>query len=170
MGVGRLRRAGKQTTALQGVDTKAGARVRLTATEPNMALFSRPKWPSLKSNTSNRGHFVYPEERAKSTATVPTVSEGDLGGRITVLPDTPENIQSVRSGAGCHGGIKGVADNGGCGCYFSPPDPDKSFGVKGGSNRVRTITEDLVVVVSRSLEGGTATHEGKVGCLIVVDE
>ena len=42
----------------------------------------------------------YPEERAKSVATVPTVSEGEIGGRIPAPPATPENIQPVRSGAG----------------------------------------------------------------------
>ena len=47
----------------------------------------------------------YPEERANSAATVLTFLEGDIGGRIPALPATPENIQSVRSGAGYHGGI-----------------------------------------------------------------
>ena len=98
-----------------------------------------------------------------------TVSEGEIGGRIHALPDTPENIQSVRSGVGCHGGIKGVAGNGGGSWYFPPPDPDQSGGDKGGRNRVRS-TEDLVDIVSRSLGGGTATHEGEGGCIIMVDE
>ena len=46
-----------------------------------------------------------------------------------------------------------------------------NFGVdKGGRNRVRTSTEDLVDIVSRSLEGVTTTHEGEGGCHIMVDE
>ena len=43
-------------------------------------------------------------------------------GRIPALPATPENIQSLRSGTRCHGGIKGVAGNGVGGWYFSPPN------------------------------------------------
>ena len=112
----------------------------------------------------------YPEERAKSAVTLPTILEGEIGGRIPALPATPENIQSVRCGAGCHVGIEGVASNGGGGWYFRPPDPDESDGVKGGRNRVCTSTDDLVGIVSRSLEGGTAMHEGEGGCLIMADE
>ena len=110
---------------------------------------------------------LYPEGRAKSATTVP-FSEGEIGGRIPSLPATPENIQSVS--AGCHGEIEGVAGNGGGGWYFSSPDPDESGGGKWGRNRVRTNTEDLVDIVSRSLGGGTATHEGEGGCIIMVDE
>ena len=98
--------AGTQTTALQVVGIKAGALVGFTATAPNMVLSSRPKRPSLQSNTSNRGHFVYSEERAKSVVTVPNVSERGIGGIIPTLPTTPENIQSTRSGVGLHGGIE----------------------------------------------------------------
>ena len=72
--------------------------------------------------------LLYPEERAKSVATVPTVSEGEIRGRIPTLPATPKNTQSVRSSAGFHGGIKGVSENGGGGCYFSPHDPGESDG------------------------------------------
>ena len=50
--------------------------------------------------------LLYPEEQEKSAATVPNVLEVEIGGRILALPATPENIQSERSGAGCHGGIK----------------------------------------------------------------
>ena len=35
---------------------------------------------------------------------------------------------------------------------------------------VRTSTEEIVDIVSQSLEGGTRTHEGKVRCLIMVDK
>ena len=91
---------------------------------------------------------------------VTTVLEGDIWGRIPALSANPENIQSTRSGAGCHGGIIGVAGNGGGGWYFSSPDPDESGGGKWGRNRVRTNTEDLVDIVSRSLEGVIVTHEG----------
>ena len=48
---------GTQTTTLQGVNTKVGAQVGLTATAPNMALSSRPKRPSILRNTSNYGSF-----------------------------------------------------------------------------------------------------------------
>ena len=49
--------AGTQTISLQGIDTKAGARVRLAETAPNMVLYSRPKRPSHQRNTSNHGRF-----------------------------------------------------------------------------------------------------------------
>ena len=106
----------------------------------------------------------------KSAVMVPTVLEGEIGGIITVLPATPENIQFEISGTGCHSGIKGEAGNGGGGWYFSPPEPNKYCRGKGGRSRVRTITEDLADIVLRSLEGDTATHEGEGGCLIMVDE
>ena len=101
---------------------------------------------------------------------VTTVLEGDIWGRIPALSANPENIQSTRSGAGCHGGIIGVAGNGGGGWYFSPPDPEDSGGGKGERNRVRKSTEDLVDIILWPLEGGTGMHEGKGGCLIMVDE
>ena len=104
---------GTQITALQGVNTKVEALVELTATVPNMALSSCSKRPSLRRNISNCGQFAYPEDRAKSAATMPTVSEKDIWGSIPALSDIPENIQSVRRGAGCHGRIKGIAGNGG---------------------------------------------------------
>ena len=135
---------GTQITALQGVNTKVEALVELTATVPNMALSSCSKRPSLRRNISNCGQFAYPEDRAKSAATMPTVSEKDIWGSIPALPDTPENILSVRSGTGCYGGIKEVARNGDGGSYFSIPNPDKYGGGKGGGNKVRTSTEDLI--------------------------
>ena len=66
-----------------------------------------------------------------STETVPTVLEGDIGGIIPALPDTPESVQSVRSGAGCNISIKGVAVNGGSGWYFPLSDSNKSGCGKG---------------------------------------
>ena len=48
---------GTQTTVMQGVNTNMGEQVRLMATAPNMAFYSRPKRPSLWSNTRNRGRF-----------------------------------------------------------------------------------------------------------------
>ena len=44
--------------------------------------------------------LLYPEDLMNFTETVLTVLEGDIGGRISTLPDTPDNIQSVRSGSG----------------------------------------------------------------------
>ena len=35
---------------------------------------------------------LYPKERAKSSVTGQTVSEGEIGGRIPTLPATPKNI------------------------------------------------------------------------------
>ena len=70
---------------------------------------------------------------------------------------------------GCHVGIKVVSGNGGSGRYLYPLDPNESIGGKEGRNRVCTSTENLVDIVLGSLEGGTAKHEGKVGCLIMVD-
>ena len=63
----------------------------------------------------------YPEERAKYAATVPTVSDGEVGGIIPALPATPEKIQSMRSGVVCHRGIKVVAVNGSSGWSFLHP-------------------------------------------------
>ena len=80
----------------------------------------------------------YHEDRVKFAATVPTVLEGDIGGRIPALPDTPENIQFVRSGAGFHGGIKRVSGNGSSGWYLPPPDPGESGRGKRGRNRIHT--------------------------------
>ena len=65
-------------------------------------------------------------------ATATTVLEGQIGERITELPATSENIKSVRSGVGCHDGIKGVSGNGGGSWYFYPPDPSNFSGAKGG--------------------------------------
>ena len=53
----------------------------------------------------------------------------------------------MRSGEGCHEGIKGLADNGGGGWYFPPPEPDEYGLGKEGRNKVRTITEDLVEII-----------------------
>ena len=114
--------------------------------------------------------LLYPEEWVNFAVTVQTVLEGEIGGRTPTLPATLDNIQSVRSGAGCHGSIEGVAGNGVGGWYFPPTDPKNYGWGKGGSNRVPTSIEDLVGIVSRSLEVGTATHEGEGGCLIIVDE
>ena len=41
---------------------------------------------------------LYPEERVKSAATVPTILEGDIRGGIPALTDTPDNIQCMRIG------------------------------------------------------------------------
>ena len=49
---------------------------------------------------------LYSKEWEMSAAKMTTVSEGDIGGRIPKLSATPENIQSVRSGVVCHGGIE----------------------------------------------------------------
>ena len=49
---------------------------------------------------------LYPENLVKSTERVPTVLEGYIWGRIPALTATPENIQSIRSGAEYHIGIK----------------------------------------------------------------
>ena len=98
-----------------------------------------------------------------------TVLEGEIGEKIPTHPATPEKVQSVRISTGCHSGIEGVAVNGVGGWYFSPPDPDESGGGKYRRNRFHTNTEDLVDIVLRYLEGGSATHEGKRGCLIMVD-
>ena len=59
--------------------------------------------------------LLCPEKQDNSVATVPTVLEGKIVGRITSLPATTDNIQSMRSSAGCHYGIKGVAGNEGSG-------------------------------------------------------
>ena len=53
---------------------------------------------------------------------------------------------------------------------FSPPDPNESRGGKGARNRFRKITEDLVGIVSLYLEGGTVTHGGEGGYLIMINE
>ena len=76
----------------------------------------------------------------------------------------------MRSGAGYHGGIKEVAGNVSGRWYFPPTDSNESGKGKGGRNRVRTSRHDLVDVVQQYLECGTATHEGKGGCLIMLDE
>ena len=101
---------------------------------------------------------------------VPTVLEGEIGGRNPTLTATPDNITYVRSGAGFHCGIKGVAGNGGGGWYFPTPKISESVGEKGGSNRVRTNTEDLIDIFPRSLEGVTVMYGGKGRCLIMVYE
>ena len=88
--------------------------------------------------------LIYPEDRMNSTVTVPTVSEEEIRGRITVLPATPENIQSRRSGVGFHDKIEGVSGNGSSGWYFPPPGLNNSGGGKGRRNRIRMSTEDLV--------------------------
>ena len=49
--------------------------------------------------------LLYPEEWVNFAVTVQTVLEGEIGGRTPTLPATLDNIQSVRSGAGCHSGI-----------------------------------------------------------------
>ena len=85
--------------------------------------------------------LFYPEDRAKSSKTVPIFLEGKIGGIIPSLPDTPENIQTMRSGTGCYGEIKEVAQNGDGGWYFSIPNPDKYGRGKGGRNKVHTSTE-----------------------------
>ena len=71
----------------------------------------------------------------KSAVMVPTVLEGEIGGIITVLPATPENIQFEISGTGCHSGIKGVDRSGGNGGYFSLLNINESSGGKGSRNR-----------------------------------
>ena len=89
----------------------------------------------------------YPEEQAKSAATVPTDSEGEIGGIHPALPAIPENIKYARSSARCHGRIKGLSVNDG-GWYFPPPNPNKSGGGKGRRNRVCTSIEYLFDIVS----------------------
>ena len=69
----------------------------------------------------------------------------------------------MKSGVGCHDRIEVVAGNCGGGWYFSSSDSDESDGGKGYRNRVYTITEDLVDIVSQYLEGGTAMHKGEGG-------
>ena len=139
--------AGTQTIALQDIDMKAGSLVVLTETAPNMAIYSHSKRLSIQKNTCSLGHFVYPEERSKSAAMVPTVLEEDIGERITALPATPENVQSVRGGAGCHGGIEGVYDNGIGVWYYPPPDPDEFDRGKWERKLVGMIIEDVVDTV-----------------------
>ena len=46
-----------QTTTLQGFDTKVESQVGLTETVLNMALYSRPKRPSILGNTRNYVRF-----------------------------------------------------------------------------------------------------------------
>ena len=92
-------------TALQGVDTKAGSRVGLTLTAPNMELYSNPKCPSLWRNTRNYGHFVTeleislpqwqfrrPSDSMKTSSSERGTINGVTAGKDgTALENTPSN-------------------------------------------------------------------------------
>ena len=99
--------AGTHTTTLQGVDMKAGARVRLVEMPPNMALSSRTKRLSFRKNTSNRGRFGMEVEtssrqrqfRRPSDSMKPSSSEGGTTDGVTTGKDgaatetTPSDIR-----------------------------------------------------------------------------
>ena len=74
----------------------------------------------------------YPKERANSTATVPIVLEEEIGGRIPAFPATIENIKSMRSGAGFHGGMKEYLEMEAAAGIFARPTPTCLARSKGG--------------------------------------